>query len=192
MRCAIVLAVVAACGHETPPAHVAPPEEPPPVRMEMTRDGVGPLTHNTSGTLTAVREELAPLGVFVKPAFEHALELQAFDGTTQLLYVVPDEDGSILFIHATSGQITIGPHPTWEINAPFHDSASLGHCDCWGDWPVCYRTGEHVAAGFVASCEGLDSARGRRRLDGAILTRVVWSPKVFEAHDVPSFVPRQD
>jgi hypothetical protein len=195
MRRAIVLGLVAACGGgKAAPAPVVPAPVTDVPTLTMTRRGLGPITDKTRATLTQLREAMAPAGISVVPVVErdHSLELDAYDGKEKLFYVVPSDDGTILYLHATSRRIAIADHADWKIGATFHDAASLGHCDCWGAWPVCYRTGEHVAAGFTASCDGLDSARGRRALDGAVLTRVVWSPTAFETREVPSFLPRTE
>jgi hypothetical protein len=193
MRRAIVLGLCAACGggKAAPPVAPAVPEAP---AFTMTRHGIGPITDKTRATLASVRHAVAPIGLEVTPVFEegHALEFDAYDGKDKMFYVVPNDDATILFVHATNRRVAIEDHPEWHIGAEFHDALSLGHCDCWGDAPICYRSGEHVAAGFAVSCEGLDSAKGRRALDGAVLTRVIWSPTVFETREVPSFLPRSD
>ena len=174
MRFALI--VVAACGGaaSTP---VAP--APSTGALEITADKFGPIGAKQPATLLALRQAFP--GYEVRPRNEdNSLEFHVFAGKEQLLYVVTDDAGGIFNVHATSAKISVAGKP-WRAGEPFSGSTSLSKCECWGENPTCFKTGEHVAVNFDRSCEGLtgDDPRALKVLDGVKVQRVIWSPTAF-------------
>lgn len=145
----------------------------------------GPIDASTPATLAALRR--AFLGYDVRPVNDDSgLEYHVLAGNEMILYVVPDDDGAIFNVHATSAKVAVDGRD-WRVGARFHGAALLTTCECWGDTPTCWRTGEHVAVNFARSCGELP--RGDRKrlraLDGETITRIVWNPKPFGKGYVP-------
>jgi hypothetical protein len=177
---------IAACGGAAPPPpkQVLSNEVPVPVgRMsvfELGRDSFGPITAMTPATVEALRQALGA-SYRVQTVDRHGSELHAFLGTELLFYVIPNDDGSLFNIHAVSPKIAIVEHPDWVIGTPFTGADVLTDCECWGEHPMCFERGDHVAVGFVVACEGVKTREGRRMLQGVPIQRAVWNPHAFGA-----------
>ena len=67
--------------------------------------------------------------------------------------------------------------------APGAYTGKLVACECWGDQPVCYKTGEHIAVSFKRACPGISDGdqHARAVLDGVTVQRMIWSPTPFGA-----------
>ncbi|MGE5182229.1 MAG: hypothetical protein ACM31C_09210 [Acidobacteriota bacterium] len=179
-----LLLVVAGCwrGPEAP-ATAAATEPRPAGLFTITELGFGPIDARTRATLIPLRRAFA--GFDVRPVNEDdTLEYHVYAGSELLAYVVPDDDGSVFNVHATSPKIAVAGRE-WRVGAPFRGAAQLSRCECWGDNPTCWRTGEHVAVNFARSCENLtgDGRRVLRVLDGVAVQGVIWSPKAFGESD---------
>lgn len=142
--------------------------------------GIGPLHANSQATLAALRAAFP--GYEVRTDHEPSPSYWVYLGTEKLLWVIPNADGSLFNVHATSPKIETEGRD-WRVGSPFRGAASLTDCECWGDNPTCYRRGEHVAVNFRRSCGELSHATGPalRVLDGEIVQRVIWSPQPFFA-----------
>ena len=186
----LLVVLFAACGGTTtpPPKQTLSNEVAVPVgRMavfELGRESFGPITPMTRATPEGLQQALGT-AVRVEPVNRHGTELHAFLGTELLFYVIPNDDGSLFNIHAVSPKISIVEHPDWVIGSPFTGARALTDCECWGEHPMCFARGDHVALGFVVDCDGLKTAAERRRLDGVPIQRAVWNPHAFGA-DVDS------
>ena len=161
----------------------APPAKPDskPGPLAIREAGFGPIDSRTPATLQAVRQAFA--GFDVRPINDDGtLEYRVYKGDELLLYVVPDDDGTIFNVHATSNKVSVEGHE-WRVGSPFVGASQLTQCECWGDNPTCWKTGDHVAVNFARSCENLTSGDKRvlRVLDGVAVQRVIWSPKPFGA-----------
>jgi hypothetical protein len=178
-----VLAVVlAGCGATAPSS--APASEPiKRTALQLTNRGLGPITKSTRVTLSSLRTVLAPHGLTVRPEFDSSLSFDVYKGTTKLFYVVGNDDGSMLYVHTLTEEHAPALHPSWIPGHAFYDDDMLSYCDCWGQTTVCWTNGEHVAVGFSRSCDGLDSAHGRKALQRERIARVVWSPTPFQRDD---------
>ncbi len=164
----------------------------------ITQAACGPIDEHTPGTLAALRH--AFVGFDVKPMNDDGtLEYRVFKGEELLLYVVPDDDGSIFNVHAMSGKVVVSGRE-WRVGAPFQGAAQLTQCECWGQNPTCWKQGEHVAVNFARECGDLAGGDQRmmRVLDGITVQRIVWSPKPFgvglhqETGDDPPPPPDED
>ncbi len=141
--------------------------------------GFGPIDANTPATLQALRQAFA--GYEVRPINDDGtLEYRVYKGDEMLLYVVPDDDGGIFNVHATSGKVVVEGRD-WRVGAPFQGAAQLSQCECWGDNPTCWKAGDHIAVNFARECGDLagGDTRVMRVLDGITVQRIVWSPKPF-------------
>lgn len=187
---AVALAVVATlltgCGSGTakPPAQLSNsttnPKAPTSSALFMiSDDAIGPITGKTPANLTALRDVLGKDGYGVRTVNKDNVEYHVFLKDELLLYVIPNDDGSLFNVHAVSGKIEIVQHPEWKIGAPFAGADVLTTCECWGAHPVCFKVGEHVAVAFSRACDGLDDERMRKVLTGVTVQRVVWSPTPF-------------
>jgi hypothetical protein len=116
----------------------------------------------------------------VRPVNDPNIEYDVFDKGERILFVVPNDDGSVFNVHATSGKVSITDH-AWRVGQAFQGSTEITKCECWGDTPTCYKTGEHVAVNFDRDCTGLTDANPRalKVLDGLVVQRVIWSPTAF-------------
>ncbi|HEY5948588.1 MAG TPA: hypothetical protein VIV40_24015 [Kofleriaceae bacterium] len=146
--------------------------------LTITEDGFGPLRADTPATLTALRAAFT--GYDVRPTNDSTLSYSVYLGDEKLAWVIPNENGTLFNVHATSPRIETRGHD-WRVGSGFQGSASLTDCECWGDNPTCYRRGGHVAVNFKRGCAGLvgADARGLRVLDGVVVQRVIWSPTPF-------------
>ncbi len=149
----------------------------------ITNDSIGPITGKTPANLTALRELLGKDGYTVRPVNKDGLEYHVYLKDELLLYVTENDDGSLFNVHVVSGKIEIAQHPQWRIGAPFPPDDSLTTCECWGEHPVCFKAGDHVAVAFQRACDGLDDERMRKVLTGVTVQRAVWSPTPFGLED---------
>lgn len=146
--------------------------------FELGRDSFGPITALTPATEDALRRVLGST-YRVAIVERHGAEVHAYLGTELLFYVIPNEDHSLFNIHAVSPKISILEHPDWVIGSPFTGADALTDCECWGEHPMCFERGNHVAVGFVVDCDGLKTPEQRQKLRGVPLQRAVWNPKAF-------------
>jgi hypothetical protein len=97
-----------------------------------------------------------------------------------LFYVIPTEEGTLFNVHVVSPKIAIAEHPEWIIHSPFVNAEPLTACECWGQHPVCFRAGDHVAVAFEIDCGGLATpAERQQHLIGVPIQRAVWNPQPF-------------
>lgn len=177
----LVLVVAAGCWRSTDAPPAAPKAPARTGLLTITETAIGPIDARTQATLVPLRRAFA--GYDVRPVNEDdTLEYHVYKGDELLLYVVPDDDGSVFNVHATSPKIAVADRD-WRVGTPFQGAATLTTCECWGDNPTCWKTGDHVAVNFARSCENLTSGDRRvlRVLDGVAVQRVIWSPKPFGA-----------
>jgi hypothetical protein len=181
------LLVLAACRVVPPPAVVVddtPRRAMPAAKLSATDTALGPLGGKTPANLIALRAALA--GFEVMPANvggddvheEKTLEYQVFDRGERLFRVVPSDDGAILHVLITSPSVGIAKRD-WRVGAPFTGASHFSGCTCWGGKPVCFKRGEHVAVGFDRKCGETRAERRTRRLEGATIAYLVWSPRRF-------------
>jgi len=170
-----LVAVAVAC--RSAPSAVPPAA--PPSAFTITAASLGPLTSATPATLHALRHALA--GYDVAPVNDGGLEYRVTKGGARVLDVVPTTGGKILNVHATSPTVAIADRAgrAWTIGAPLASLDGITTCECWGEHPVCFTPGEHVAIGLARGCRasGYRSARARRALVGARIERAIWSPQ---------------
>ncbi|MEO7095336.1 MAG: hypothetical protein ABI175_18915 [Polyangiales bacterium] len=178
----LALSVVGCGGAATPPARQLSNEVPVTVgRMavfELGRDSFGPITALTRATEESVRSTLGSR-YRVEPVSRHGTEIHAFLGSELLFYVIPNSDGTLFNIHAVSPKISIVEHPDWVIGSPFQGADALTDCECWGEHPMCFQRGDHVAVGFVVDCDDLKTKQARKKLQGVPIQRAVWNPREF-------------
>lgn len=149
----------------------------------ITAESVGPITGKTPANLSALRELFSTTGYEVRPVNNHGVEYHVFLRDELLLYVIPNDDGSLFNVHVVSGKVEIEQHPQWKIGAPFAGDDLLTTCECWGAHPVCFRAGENVAVAFKRACDGLEDERMRKVLTGVSVQRAVWSPTPYGTND---------
>ena len=144
----------------------------------ISQDGFGPIKSDTPATLGALRAAFP--GYDVRAANDSSLSYSVYLGEEKLVWVIPNEDGSVFNVHATSPKVETSGHD-WRVGNKFQGASSLTDCECWGDNPTCYRRGDHVAVNFSRTCSGLVGVdrRSLKVLDGATIQRVIWSPKPF-------------
>jgi hypothetical protein len=180
MRLAWVL-VIAGC-------HTAKPE--PPISNRMTsqargvltisEDGFGPLRKGSPATLTALRAAFP--GFDVRAANDSSLSYSIFLHDEKLVWVIPNEDGTLFNAHATSARVETLGHD-WRVGSAFAGARYLTHCECWGENPTCYRQGDHIAVNFKRSCDNVTGTYNRAALsvlEGELVQRVIWSPSAFK------------
>jgi hypothetical protein len=182
MRLAWVL-LIAACYASKPSPHTLSNKSSPTGSgiFTITETSFGPIHAKSQATLTALRA--AFVGYDVRAANDSALSYSVYLGDEKLAWVIPNEDGSIFNVHATSPKVEAVGHD-WRVGRPFHDVSVLTHCECWGENPTCYRKGDHIAVNFRREC--LSGAGNRNEflvLEGEIIQRVIWSPKSFPEDD---------
>jgi hypothetical protein len=174
MRQAWVVFVIA-CGARPAPARepASRPEAPP--LMTLRADSLGPLTPATPATLVALREAL--IGYDVVPVNDRGLEFRVSRHGERLFDVIPDSDGTLLNVHVSSTKIAIADRP-WRVATPFTHAELVTTCECWGNQPVCYRDGDHVAIALARACEdgSYANAAARSSLVGATIKLAIWSP----------------
>jgi hypothetical protein len=176
MRC-VYLLVLAGCwsSSSTPPAKPDGKAS----ALAIREGGFGPVDGHTPATLQAVRQAFA--GYEVRPINdEGTLEYRVYKGDELLLYVVPDDDGTIFNIHATSNKVSVEGH-AWRVGAPFEGASLLSQCECWGENPTCWKQGEHIAVNFSRECGDIagNDTRMMKVLDGVTVQRIIWSPHAF-------------
>jgi hypothetical protein len=182
---AALVVVVSACWRNTEPPPVVPSHAPNGV-FTITEQGFGPIDAQTPATLIGLRQRLA--GYDVKPVSDgSSLTYDVFVGGERLFYVVPDDDGTVFNVHATSDKVAVADHP-WRAGKLFTQLPADLSCECWGlqdEFTACYRAREHVAVVFHRACSGLAGvdASAHRTLIGAEIERVVWSAKPFGADE---------
>ena len=177
----LVLLLTACASAPPPPRPVtAAPSPGPSPDLTITEAAVGRLDGKTRTTLEGLRTALR--GYEVRPVYDGGLEYHIYKDGEHLYYVIPTTGaGDKLFnIHIVSGRFTVATHP-WRAGQPFKGAVKLTHCECWGDQPVCYAAGEHIAVAFKRACEGLSDGDERARvvLDGVAVQRMIWSPSPF-------------
>lgn len=149
--------------------------------FELGTASFGPITAMTPATVEAIQRAVGS-AARIETVERRGPELHAFVGDELVFYVIPNDDDETLFnIHAVSPKVSIVEHPDWIIGSPFPGADLLTSCECWGDHPMCFVRGDHVAVGFVVACDGLDTPRERRVLQGVPIQRAVWNPKPFGA-----------
>lgn len=189
----LLLLGTAACWSASTPAprtlsnDVAVPVGRMPV-MELGRDSFGPITGMTPATEDGLRAALGST-YRVRTVNRRGPELHTFLGTELLFYVIPNDDDSLFNIHAVSPKITILEHPDWVIGAAFTGADALTSCECWGEHPMCFGHGDHVAVGFDVDCGNLATQAERRKLLGVPIQRAVWSPHPYGGIADPSAPP---
>jgi hypothetical protein len=146
--------------------------------LTISDNAFGPLTAGSQATLTALRAAFA--GYDVRPTNDSTLSYSVYLGEEKLVWVIPNDDGSLFNVHATSPLVETAGHD-WRVGSSFQGSGGLTDCECWGDNPTCYRRGAHVAVNFKRNCDGVvgGDRRSLRGLDGSVIQRVIWSPKPF-------------
>lgn len=147
--------------------------------------GVGPLHAKSEATLAALRAAFP--GYDVRAANDSTLSYSVYLAGEKLIWVIPNDDGTLFNVHATSPRVDTHGRD-WRVGSPFRGAALLTHCECWGDNPTCYRRGEHIAINFRRTCGELSSAHGSalRVLEGEVIQRVIWSPRPFAADELES------
>jgi hypothetical protein len=158
--------------------------------LTISEDGVGPLRAESRATLSALRRAFA--GYDVRPMNDSTLSYSVYLGDEKLVWVIPNDDGSLFNVHATSPLVETTGHD-WRVGHSFQGSSSLTDCECWGDNPTCYRRGGHVAVNFKRDCDGLvgSDAYSLRTLEGVMIQRVIWSPRPFHGEASPEYSPAQ-
>lgn len=190
--------LLGACATPAAPLVEKPAPSPPPF-FAIEDAGLGPINKDTRANLTAIRELVGPHGYTVRPINDGGIELHVYDRSEHLFYVIPNDDGSLFNVHVVATSIPITQHPEWVIGKPFVRSDLLTFCEAWGDHPVCWRAGDHVAVGFAVDTDGLGTPEGRTRLEGVPIQRAVWRAKPFGTDDdgsgeksLPEWIPRAD
>ncbi len=168
------LAVAFGCaGRALPPpvGNSAPTRE-----LTVTADGVGPVTAKSQALLVPLREALR--GYDVTPHNVSDLQYDVARNGEELFYVIPNgDDGLVYNVHITSAHVAIAGK-RWRVGQPLADNHALDRCECWGNQPICYKTGEHVAAVVDHECEPTPDA-----VKGAAIVRIVWNPQPFGDYD---------
>jgi hypothetical protein len=168
----------------------APSQPVAPSALVMSQRGVGPIDAATVTTLLGLRKLLPRYRVV--PLNDPQLEYDIFERNRRnekLAFVVLTEGGSGVFnIHVTSAKVTVADR-SWRVGKAFSDAKQLSHCECWGENPTCYKTGDHIAVNFDHAC--LDALDGDLAvLDGVVVQRLIWSPEPFGAPaDEPEAAP---
>ena len=151
--------------------------------LTISEDSFGPLRADSQATLAALRAAFT--GFDVRPTNDTTLSYSVFLDNEKLVWIIPNEDGSLFNVHATSARIETRGHD-WRVGSAFSGSRYLTHCECWGENPTCYRQGDHIAVNFKRDCDsvvGTHASATLRVLDGEVIQRVIWSPKPFSNDD---------
>ena len=172
-----IVLLLTACA-AAPPRPVAKPVAVAPSPFAITDTAMGAITGTSRGTLEGLRGLLR--GFEVRPVYDGGLEYHVYKDGEQLYYVIPADDGTVFNVHVTSAKYAFERRP-WHAGEPFKGAAELTACECWGEQPVCYRQGEHVAVSFKRACAGLSEGdqHARAVLDGVAVQRLIWSPTAF-------------
>ena len=144
----------------------------------ITQASFGPIGTKSPATLDGLRKLF--VGYDVKAVNDGSLEFDVFQGNERLLFVVPNEDGTVFNVHATSNKIALADRG-WRVGETFQGASAIDTCECWGENPTCFKKGEHIAVNFKRACTGLTEgdARALKVLDGIAVERVIWSPSAF-------------
>ncbi len=190
----LVLAAVAGCagagaGAPTPRtellSNAAPSARGSGSLFDLGAESLGPILPTTPATEEAL-QELLGARYTVTSVDRAGQELHVFLGAELLFYVIPDDNETLFNIHVVSPKIALAEHPEWVIASPFRAPEPLTACECWGQHPVCFRTGDHVGVAFEIGCDGLDTPEDRRaHLVGVPIQRAVWNPHSFGAPSSP-------
>ncbi len=177
--------VLAACAAAPPPPAAKPVAAAPNHDLLITETAMGRLDATTRTTLESLRAALR--GYEVRPIYDGGLEYHVYKDGEHLYYVIPTTGAAdkLFNIHIVSSKLSVAQH-TWRAGEPFSGAALLTKCECWGDQPVCYKVGEHIAVAFKRACAPLsdqDDAHARVVLDGVTVQRMVWSPTAFGMPD---------
>jgi hypothetical protein len=179
MWIAVVLVFVACAAPKPEPTLSNRAAPPPGGLLTISENRFGPLSAHSSATLAGLRAAFA--GYDVRPTNDSSLSYSVYLNGEKLVWVIPNEDGTLFNVHATSPRIETRGRD-WRVGSAFHGARYLTHCECWGDNPTCFRQGDHIALNFQRGCDNLvgDEAReGLRSLEGAVIQRVIWSPTPF-------------
>ena len=147
--------------------------------LTISEDGFGPLRADSSATLTALRAAFA--GYEVRPTNDSTLSYSVYMGDEKVVWVIPNEDGTLFNVHATSPRIETAGRD-WRVGSAFKGARYFTHCECWGENPTCVRDGDHIAVNFKRACDHIVGSPARdvlRTLDGELVQRVIWSPTPF-------------
>jgi hypothetical protein len=182
-----LIALVFGCG--PPPVAPLPPlTQPAEATIAMTPDAIGPLGAASAANLLALRKafvgyDVTPFNIetaITNPDTGLTVEeiggvaYHVYDGDKRLFEVVPDQDGKILNVFVDTPKVVVRGKP-WRVGAKLE--GGVGTCECWGNKPVCFNKGEHVAVSFTRGCR--DRIPSKRAFDGKQIARLVWSPKPF-------------
>jgi hypothetical protein len=181
------LIVVAGCAANAPTSTISNRAATPSGGLlTISEDRFGPLQRDSPATLSALRAAFT--GYEVRPTNDTTLSYSVYLGDEKLVWIIPDENGRLFNVHATSPRVETVGHD-WRVGSGFRDTSALTDCECWGENPTCYRRGGHLAVNFQRDCTGLEGAdeRALRVLEGAVIQRVIWSPKPFKNNDGDSF-----
>jgi hypothetical protein len=151
--------------------------------LQISEDRFGPLTAHSPATLSGLRAAFS--GYDVRPTNDTTLSYSVYLGDEKLAWVIPNEDGTLFNVHATSPRVETLGHD-WRVGSRFQGSSALTDCECWGDNPTCYRRGGHLAVNLQRDCAGLVAGDERKPLsvlEGVVIQRVIWSPKPFRGDD---------
>jgi hypothetical protein len=189
MKPGLGVLVVAACGTRAAPVVIANTAKPS-ARLAITAEGIGPVSVHDIYSLKSLIASLRGSGYTVDEVDNKGLEYHVSSGDEELFYVIPDDNGGVFNVHATSPRIAIADHPDWHIGAPITSIDALSLCDCWGRHSVCFKSGEHVAIAFDEGCGVTDL----RVLIGKPIRSAVWSPAPFAEDpkvdgDIPLITP---
>lgn len=168
---------------------VQPPAKPvaplPDTSMTITETAMGRLDGKSRSTLEALRGLL--VGFDVRAQYISGIEYHVYKNGEHLYYVIPTEGRPLeLFnVHVVSNKFSVAGK-SWRASEPFRGASALTRCECWGDMPVCYRQGEHVAVAFKRGCAGLTDGdtHARSVLDGVTVQRMIWSPTEFGGNKI--------
>ena len=144
--------------------------------------GFGPIDAKTPATLIALRQRLT--GYDVRPSNDGgSLSYDVYAGGERLFYVVPDDDGTVFNVHATSPKIAVADR-SWRAGTQLAEAPVGLSCECWGvddDYTACYVKHEHIAVVFHFACQDQlgDNDSARDALVGVPVERVVWAVKPF-------------
>ena len=152
--------------------------------MTISEVAFGPLDARSPATLSALRAAFS--GYDVRAATDSGLTYSVYLGAEKLAWVIPNANGTLFNVHATSPKVQTVGH-TWRVGAAFADAQYLTACECWGENPTCYHRGDHIAVNFKRDCSGGEGAFGSALhvLDGAEIQRVIWSPTPFRGDEQP-------
>ena len=150
--------------------------------FQIRETSFGPITPRTQATLSALRAAFT--GYEVRASNDSGLSYSVYRGTEKLAWIIPNDDGTIFNVHATSNKVEIEGR-RWRVGSPFKGASHFTHCECWGDNPTCFRKGDHIAVNFERECSHVaeQTTSAFAVLDGAVVQRIIWSPKPFDGDD---------